>query len=258
MPSTTRRAPMAIANWKMAMTIFESLAYTRALAALVGPLAEAVTIVLCPAYTALHAVGLALQDTPIALGAQDLHPGPGEAHTGAVSAPLLADVGCQWVLLGHWELRRGRGEDDEAVNAKVHAALQANLRPIPLIGEGAGEREQVEKALLARLPTIFAGCTPDQVSRTALVYEPEWTIGVAEPASPDHVARGCRIIRGWIEDSFGVPAAGAIPIVYGGSVAPAFAAELLAAPDVDGLGASRKGRDPQAFSEIVALVAGQG
>lgn len=237
------------------MTISESVAFVRQFRAATGVLAQAVDVVLCPPYTALYAVAQALAGSPIGLGAQNLCAAPGEAHTGEIAAPLLADVGCRWVLLGHWEIRRRTGETNTDVNRKIHAAFQAGLRPILLVGEAATERGQAEEALAARLPHLLAGCKPGQVAQMALVYEPEWTIGVQEPALPDTVAAGCTLMRQWIGQEYGAGVAEGVRIIYGGSVAPGYAEGLLASPQVDGLGASRKGRDPIAFAEIVRLIA---
>jgi triosephosphate isomerase len=255
MKDASSRKPFALANWKMAMTISESLAFVHAFGAAVGDLARAVDVVLCPPFTALHAVAQALADSPVALGAQDLCAAPGKAHTGEISAPLLADAGCEWVMLGHWEIRQRTGETDADVNRKMHAALGAGLRPILLIGEAASERERAEERLAARLPHLFAGCGPEQVAQMAVVYEPEWTIGVREPALPETVAAGCGFIRRWIGGEYGAGVAEGMRVIYGGSVAPEYAGGLLASPEVDGLGASRKGRDPVAFAEIVQLIA---
>lgn len=249
------RRPFALANWKMAMTISESLAFVDEFRRIAGDLTQTVDVVLCPPYTGLYGLARALAGTPITLGAQDLCAAPGKAHTGQVSAPLLADVGCEWVMLNHWEIRRRTGETDKDINHKIHAAFDAGLRPILLVGEAAAERGQAERALAARLPALFAGCAPERVARMATVYEPEWTIGAREPASPAYVAAGCRFIRQWVGRVHGTDVAEGMRIIYGGSVAPEYARGLLSPPDVDGAGASRKGRDPAAFAEIVRLIA---
>jgi triosephosphate isomerase len=249
------RKPFALANWKMAMTISESIVFVREFHATVGDVAHAVDIVLCPPYTALYAVAQVLADSPIGLGAQDLCAAPGKAHTGQISASLLADAGCEWALLGHWEVRRRTGETDTHVNHKIRAAFQAGLRPILLVGETATERGRAEERLAVRLSHLFADLEPEQVARMIVVYEPEWTVGVEEPASPDYVAAGCRFIRRWIGREYGARIAEEVRTIYGGSVAPEYAKGLLASPEVDGLGASRKGRDPIAFAEIVRLIA---
>jgi triosephosphate isomerase len=249
------RKPFAIANWKMAMTISESLAFVREFRAAIGALEQTVDVVLCPPYTALHAVAQALAASPIGLGAQDVSAATGKAHTGEISASLLADAGCQWVMVGHWEIRRRTGATDTDINRKLHAAFQAGLRPILLVGEGTTERDQAEKALAERLPLIFAGCGAEQAARMTVIYEPEWTIGVKEPASPDYVASGCRFIRQWLRQRYGSDVADSVRTIYGGSVAPEYAEGLLTSPEVDGLGASRKGRDPNEFAKIVQLIA---
>ncbi|HID89499.1 MAG TPA: triosephosphate isomerase [Anaerolineae bacterium] len=244
------RRPLALSNWKMAMTLAQARAFIRDFLSRVADLVDQVEIVICPPYTAVHAVAEALRGTGIGVGGQDLLPGPGEAHTGAISGPLLADAGATWVMVGHWEVRRRLGEDDPVVNRKVRAAFDAGLRPILLVGEPQGEIFDPD-----RLATLLAGCTDEGVARMAFVYEPEGAIGRAEPVSPAHAAAGCRAIRQWIAEQFGEPTAEAVRIVYGGSVTPEHAAALLADPDVDGLGASRRGRDPAAFAEIVRQIA---
>jgi triosephosphate isomerase len=244
------RRPFALANWKMAMTIPQSLAFVREFLARAGPDLAAVEVVLCPPYTALAAVAAAVRGTPIAVGGQDLWPGPGQAHTGAISAELLADAGATWVMVGHWEVRRRLQEDDGAVNRKVRAALEGGLRPILLFGEATGETFDP-----GRLSVLLDGCDGEAVARMAFVYEPEGAIGQSEPVPPAHAAAGCRAIRRWLAERFGKEAAGQARIIYGGSVTPEHAAALLADPDVDGLGATRRGRDPAAFAEIVARIA---
>jgi triosephosphate isomerase len=247
------RKPFAISSWKMAMTIPQGLAFVRDFLPRVKGPAKQVEIVICPPYTALRAVAEALAGSPVAVGGQDLWPGPGEAHTGAISGTLLADAGATWVLAGHWEIRRRLGEDDVAVNRKVRAALEAGLRPILLVGEEHGAAFDP-----ARLSVLLDGCEGAQVSQMAFAYEPEGAIGVAEPVPPQHATAGCRTIRRWLAERYGTPVAEQARIIYGGSVTPQHAPALLADPDVDGLGASRRGRDPAAFAEIVRHVAARG
>jgi triosephosphate isomerase len=255
MKSSPIRKAFALANWKMAMTISESLAFAREFPAVIGSLAQWVDIVLCPPYTALHALSRALTDTSIDLGAQNLYAAPGKAHTGEISAMLLADAGCRWVMLGHWEIRRRSGESDVDFNKKMQAGFQAGLHPILMMGEETQERGEAEAALASRLPIMFANCEPKQMAQVVIVYEPEWTIGAQEPAPPDYIAASCSFIRNWIAQAFGKDVAQQMRIIYGGSVAPEHVDKLLASPDLDGLGAGRKGRDPVAFAQIVRLIA---
>jgi triosephosphate isomerase len=182
------RKPLALSNWKMAMTVSESLAFVGDFEAIFEDLLDEVDVVICPPCTALWPVAQALRGTRIQLGGQNIAPTADPARTGEISATLLADVGCRWVMLG----------------------------------QGA--------------------------------------IGVRAPASPEHVAAGGVIIRGWLRGRWGDVVAEVLGqhrwhIIYGGSVAPEYAADLLACPDVDGLGATRRGRDPATFAQIVRLIA---
>ena len=254
MDNSAPRKPFALANWKMAMTISESLHFARLIRHAVGSLAHKLDIVLCPPYTAIHPLSQALIDTPIEVGAQNFSAASGKAHTGEISATLLANAGCKWVMMGHWEVRRRTGETDADINKKIPIAFQAGLRPILLIGEGTSERGEARKALASRLPILCADCEPGQMAQSVLVYEPEWTIGAQKPASPNYVATSCSFMRDWIGQEFGRDVAKETRIIYGGSVAPERVEKLLALPDLDGLGAGRKGRDPLAFAEIVRLI----
>lgn len=249
------RKPMAVSNWKMEMTIASSLAFVRDFQLAIGDLAQAVDVVVCPPYTALYAVCRALRNSPFQVGGQNLSAAPGGAYTGEISGRLLADAGCQWVLVGHWEVRRHFAETDETARCKVQRALEAGLRPILLVGQAREERDRFCEALSAQLAQMMAGLDASQVGQMALVYEPEWTIGVAQPASPAHVAAGCRAIRQWLTDAYGEPTGQAVRVIYGGSVAPEYTQDLLKAADVDGLGATRRGRQADSFARIVRLIA---
>lgn len=249
------RKPFAVANWKMAMTVADSLAFARDFRPAVSKLTTRIDIVICPPYTALWPLAAALKSSPIWLGAQNLYAGEGVNYTGEVSAELLADAGCEWVLLGHWERRRHFGETDDTVNRKVRAALDAGLRPILLIGEGADARDRVRESVEQQLSQVLHGCQVDEVADMAFVYEPEWTIGAEEPAPPEHVAEGAELMRAWVSEQFSDGAAEAVRIIYGGSVTPEHAPALLVHGNVDGLGAGRKGRQADPFANIIRLIA---
>jgi triosephosphate isomerase len=249
---TTSRRPMAISNWKMDKTVAQSLAFVREFEIIAGELLEMVDVIICPPFTALWAV--AQQKSSLQLGGQNIAPSANPARMGEISAALLADAGCQWVMLGHWEIRRHMGDDDPAVNRKVHLALEAGLHPVVLVGEGRGEM-RVQTALKKHLASVLDGCRTEDIASMAFVYEPEGAIGVSSPASPQHVANGCAFIRGWLRGRWGDDTASSARIIYGGSVAPEYAADLLAYPDVDGLGATRRGRDPVTFAAIVRQIA---
>lgn len=281
------RNPLAIANWKMAMTVAESLAFIEDFQALAADTLETVEIILCPPYTALWPMARALRkgqpqagehySSPalpakpddrhaspgqpcapgpaLQLGAQNLAAATDPAHTGQVSAALLADAGCEWVMVGHWEVRRHLGDDDTIVNRKLHLALEAGLRPVLFVGEARDEAVSLTAALASHLMRALEGCTAEQVACMAFVYEPEGAIGLSAPASPEHVESACRFMRSWLRVEWGEAASERARIMYGGSVAPEFAPELLACSELDGLAATRRGRDPAAFARIVRLIA---
>lgn len=236
------------------MTVAESLAFTHQLAALAGDLLTEVDVVLSPPYTALHAMSQAIAGIPLQLAAQNMAGTAEIAHTGQVSAALLAEAGCQWVMLGHWEVRRWLGDNDLLVRCKIDLALQSGLRPFPLVGPAWEDTRPLEQSLAEQMSRLLDGCLAEQVGRMAFVFEPETAIGQAAPASPQLVAVGCRAIRGWIAEQYGDRTAAEVRIIYGGSVSPAHAGELLASPDVDGLGAARQGRHPAAFTEIIRQI----
>lgn len=247
------RKPLALSNWKMAMTISESLAFVRDFPGLMGAVLGRVDVVVCPPFTSLWAVAEVLRDSPMQLAAQNVSAEERAAHTGEVSAALLADAGCQWVMLGHWEVRRHLGDDDETVNCKMHLSLKAGLRPILLVGESRMENN-IDNVIQERLERILAGCEAEQIARMAFVYEPEEAIGAEQPAAAEKVAAGCMLIRDWLKGRWGEEVSEQVRVIYGGSVSPQNAATLLAYPDLDGLGASRKGRDAQDFAGIVGQI----
>ncbi len=251
MKNSPRRKPIALANWKMAMTVSESLSFVKEFRITAKDFMTSVDIVLCPPFTSIYALSQALTDSSIQLGAQNLSGETGKTHTGEISAQLLADAGCTWAMMGHWEVRRRTGETDSDVNAKMLAAFKAGLRPILLIGEQSVDKGHAQEILETRLPYLFGGCDPAQIAEVSIIYEPEWTIGAKQPAPSDYIASACSYIRSWLEQMFGTDTAQAVRLIYGGSVAPENVEELMASPDIDGLGAGRMGRDPSAFARIV-------
>lgn len=249
------RQPFALANWKMTMTIGESRDFLPRFLAAAGEALSTVEVVLCPPFTALQATAEAARGSPVAVGGQDVAAEEEAAHTGRVSAALLADAGCRWVLLGHWEVRRELGDDDARVNRKLGRALAAGLRPIVLAGERRGRRAQATEDLERQLPALLHGATAEQVADMVFLYEPEWSVGAEAPAPPAHVEAGCRAVRAWLCGRYGEGAAEAARVIYGGSVDQEAAEALLQSPEVDGLGAGRRGRDPEAWAAIVRLIA---
>ena len=229
------RTPLVIGNWKMHGTLVESRALRTAIrAGLNRP--RGVQVVVCPPFTALAAVGEILGGGPIQLGAQTCHHEPSGAHTGEISLPMLAELGCRWTLLGHSERRKEIGEADELINLKLRAVLSHGLTPVLCVGETADERRQgltfttVEGQLRAGL----AGLGGDQIAKTVLAYEPVWAIGTGANASPSQAAEVQGYLRGLLSELASKEIAQTVRILYGGSVKAENADALLAEPEVDG------------------------
>jgi triosephosphate isomerase len=195
-----------------------------------------VEAVLCPPFTAMAAVAEILAGSSIALGAQNCHSEPSGAHTGEIAPPMLAELGCRYVILGHSERRREMGETDELINRKVRSALTHGLTPILCVGETAEERRQgltfttVEGQLRAGLAEVAA----DAIGRVVLAYEPVWAIGTGANATPAQAGEVHGYLRGLLSELASKDIAGAIRIVYGGSVKAENADLLTAEPEIDG------------------------
>ena len=229
------RTPLVIGNWKMHGTLAEA----RALA---GGIREGirrprgVQVVLCPPFTALAAVAEILAGGPIQLGAQTCHHEPAGAHTGEVSPPMLVELGCRWVLLGHSERRKEIGESDALVNSKLRAALAHGLTPVLCVGETLEERRQgltfttVEGQLRAGL----AGVSAAEIGRLALAYEPVWAIGTGVNATPGQAVEVHGYLRGLLSELASKEVAQTVRILYGGSVKAENVDGLVAEPEIDG------------------------
>ena len=237
-------------NWKMHKTSSEALALVRELRQRLNTAAQ---VAVAPPFTALGKVKEALVGSPIQLFAQNCHHEKQGAFTGEVSAAMLAELGCDGVILGHSERRQLFGETDEGVARKLKAALEAQLHPIVCVGETLQEREasRTWEVVSRQVRGALGGLPADQVARVTLAYEPVWAIGTGKTATTAQAQEVHGQIRGLLRELAGA-AADAVRIQYGGSVKPENAAELLAQPDIDGAlvgGASLKAED---FARIVA------
>jgi triosephosphate isomerase len=242
------RTLLIAGNWKMnPAKRTEAAALAEEVKAGVGP-QTGVRVVLCPPAIFIDQADSILAGSPIGLGAQNMHWEAGGAFTGELSAAMLVDSGCTHVILGHSERRHGMGETDKAVNAKLNSALGGGLIPIVCIGETKEERQadETEQVLTTQLTGSLAGLLADQMAGTVLAYEPVWAIGTGLTATPEQAQAAHRFIRGWLAAQFGAATASRVIVLYGGSVKPDNAAELLASPDIDGAlvgGASLKSTD---------------
>ncbi len=223
-----------------------------------GALSEVshVDLAVAPPALTLSEVGARLQHTGIQVGAQDLHPQPSGAFTSAIGGEMLRSAGCTFVLVGHSERRAIFGDTDEVVNAKMHAAFRSGLQPYLCIGESLEEREsgQVNSVIERQLTLGLAGLEADQVVSAVIAYEPVWAIGTGRTATPEVAQEVHAFIRGWLQDNYPPYVAAQTRILYGGSVKPANARELLSQKDIDGAlvgGASLKAESFKGIAEAV-------
>ena len=229
------RQKLIAGNWKMnPPSLAKAIALAQGVAAGAGAHAG-VALVVIPPTPFLSAVRAAIGDAPVGLGAQNLHPDRGGAYTGEVAGSMLVDLGVAWVLCGHSERRQLFGESPELVGTKVAAAHRDGLRPILCVGETLDERERdVTEAVVAeQLRAGLHGLDAQTIAATVIAYEPVWAIGTGKNATAAQAQAVHRSIRGWLADAIGA-AAEDVRILYGGSVKPANAGELMAEPDVDG------------------------
>ena len=245
------RRKLAAGNWKMNGTAADLDEVAALVAAFPAP---AVDILLCPPATLLSRMAAARAAHPLALGGQDCHAAAAGAHTGDISAAMLADAGATHVILGHSERRADHGETDAAIAAKALAARGAGLTALVCVGETADQRragdtlDVVAAQLAASLPD---GAT---AANTVIAYEPVWAIGTGLVPTIDQIAEVHALIRTRLTARFGAEGAG-MRLLYGGSVKPANAAPIFAVPDVDGAlvgGASLRSAD---FAPIIAALA---
>ena len=264
------RTPIIAGNWKLNKgTAAEAASLIAELSAEL-PIETAATVVVCPPYTVLDAIKIALDAAPqaIRLGAQDVFWKSSGAYTGQVSAPMLADLHVQYVIIGHSEAR-GRfgvpepdftpdilkqfGETDKTVNLKTKSAISAGLVPIVCVGETLVEREagDTDTVVTAQVSGALDGIPAEQVAALVFAYEPVWAIGTGKVCEPGEADRVCGVVRQAVAALYDAETADAVRVQYGGSMKPDNAAELLSMPNIDGGlvgGASLKAKD---FAAIV-------
>lgn len=210
-------------------------------------------IVVAPPFTAICAAVEAARGTKIAVAGQDLYWEMEGAFTGAVSAGMLAESGCSYVIIGHSERRQYFGETDASVHRKTEAALRANLTPIVCVGELLAEREanQTESVLKRQFDDGIAALTPSDFSRILIAYEPVWAIGTGRTATPEIAGEAHRFLRELAAARFTHGQASALRILYGGSVKPGNIQGLMAQAEIDGALVGGASLDPKSFAAIV-------
>jgi len=218
---------------------------------------QEIDIVICPAFTALVEVAEVIVDSNIQLGAQDMHWQDEGAFTGEISALMLKDAGCKFVIIGHSERRLYFGETNDSVNKKIKAALKHNLTPIICLGETLQEREggKTFQVLDDHIHNGLKDMSENEILKSVIAYEPVWAIGTGKTATPMQAQEAQKYIRDLLRRMYNNDVAGLARIQYGGSVKPENITELLSQPDVDGalVGTASLGIDT--FSEIVKRAA---
>ncbi len=246
------RKPIVAGNWKMNKTVAEALALVDGIKSGMTGL-DGVEVVLCPPFTALQAVGQAIAGTKIDLGAQNMHWEKSGAFTGEEAAPMLRELGCHYVILGHSERRQYFKETDEIVNKKARAALAAGLRPIVCVGELLQEREsgQTEKVVEAQVRGSLAGLSANDMLNTVVAYEPVWAIGTGKTATSAQAQEVHVLIRKVLGSLLDEHVAQSVRIQYGGSVKGSNAKELFGQADIDGGLIGGASLEAKSFLEIV-------
>jgi triosephosphate isomerase len=249
--TVTRKIIMA-GNWKMHKTVDESVTLVEQLRSSLEDVVDR-EILVCPPFTALDAVGKALQGSNIEVGGQNLYPSEEGAYTGEISPTMLLDVGCRYVILGHSERRQYFQEGDQFVNQKLKVALEYGLKPILCVGEtleqrGEGRQKTVVSMQMERglheIPT-------EAMEDVAIAYEPIWAIGTGHTATLGQADEMHAMIRNNLSGLYGDEVAREVCIMYGGSVKPGNVDELMAQPEVDGALVGGASLNAESFARIV-------
>jgi len=247
------RRPFIAGNWKMNLDRASAIALAEGVANKADSV-EGIDLAVCPPNVYLEAVARAVAGSRVALGAQNMYHEPNGAFTGEISAAMLCDLGCTYVILGHSERRHVMGETDEDVNKKVHAAVDAGLTPIVCIGELLGQREagRTLEVIRRQLDGSLGGLSSGQMGRIVIAYEPVWAIGTGKVATPRQAEEVHLDLRKIMEERYNNEVAQSVRIQYGGSVKPDNAADLLGQPNIDGALVGGASLESDSFMGIIA------
>ena len=246
------RVPFIVGNWKMNKTFRESVDFACRLVEGLRVPSEC-EVAVAPAFTALKAVAEVLTGSGIGVAAQNVHDRPAGAYTGEISAAMLADVGCRYVIIGHSERRTLFGETDALVNRKMASALSCRLKPIFCIGETLEERERNETfpTVKRQLREGLKNLTEDDIKVITIAYEPVWAIGTGKTATPGQAQAVHGFIRNVLDELVRQDLSRELRILYGGSVNPGNMAALMAGADIDGALVGGASLEIEPFSKIV-------
>jgi triosephosphate isomerase len=253
--SATARTPLIAGNWKMHKTIAEAEAFVGALLPRVST-ADGVDVAICPPFLALGAMVDSTRGSRVMVYAQNVHFEDEGAFTGEVSPAMLAELDVHGAIVGHSERRELFGETDRALQLKVPKALEVGLRPILCVGETEAEREagDTERKLRHQIGEDLEKVSDEQLAEVTIAYEPIWAIGTGLVATPEQAQEACAFVRALV-GARSAAAAERVRILYGGSVKPDNAAEILVQPDLDGALVGGASLDPEGFARIVAAAA---
>jgi len=249
------RIPLIAGNWKMNKTASEAAAFVRELVQRKLP-ASAVEIVIAPPFTALDSVRQTLgSGSSIGLAGQNLHWEDHGAYTGEVSAPMLKDLGCRYVILGHSERRALFGEGDDVIRKKLAAAFRHGLKPILCVGESLDQREggRTKEIITGQLKGSLAGFDAAQLATLTIAYEPVWAIGTGKAASPEQAIPVHQTIRQLLQQEWSSAIAEGTRVLYGGSVTPQNVSDFLASEEIDGALVGGACLKVESFASIVTL-----
>ncbi len=246
------RRPIIAGNWKMHKTVQESVDFARQLMLVHGESQDR-RVIVAPPFTSLCAVAGVLKGSGIHLAGQNLHDRPAGAFTGEISAAMLVDAGCKYVIVGHSERRTLFAEKDDVINKKLKAAISFGLRPIFCIGETLEEREGgltftvIERQINEGLNNFM----PDDIKAIVIAYEPVWAIGTGRTATPEQAQAVHAYIRTSVGKAYSDAVAGLLDVIYGGSVNPGNIGDLMAQPDIDGALVGGASLDVECFARII-------
>jgi triosephosphate isomerase len=247
------RRKLIAGNWKMNTDRAGATKLAKSIVDKAGAHSR-VDLLVCPPFVNLFPVAEIIKGTPVALGAQNMYHEASGAFTGEISAAMLLDAGCTHVILGHSERRHVLGETDAAVNKKTLAALAAGLVPIVCVGELLDERESGQTASIIRrqFDGSLAGVPAEQIEKVVIAYEPVWAIGTGKVATPEQAEEVHAELRGLLSKRYNDKSAANVRILYGGSVKPSNAKDLLSQPNIDGALVGGASLNPDDFLGIAA------
>jgi triosephosphate isomerase len=248
---STERTPLIAGNWKMHKTVAQAEEFIQGLLPRVSS-ADCVDVAICPPFLALQAMVDSTRGSRVQVFAQNMHEADEGAFTGEVSAPMLSEMDVHGVVVGHSERRQFFGESDKALALKVPKALEAGLVPILCVGETEEERDagETERKLRHQVQEGLAKVAEERLAEVVIAYEPIWAIGTGKVATPDQAQEAIAFVRALVAGR-SQEQAPRVRILYGGSVKPDNAGELLALPDVDGALVGGASLDPAGFAAIV-------